>query len=366
MSKFLRNLTNRCRRKHELKELPGKAWLAVRDYQQNLFDELSIDPAKPGNKTSFYGDLVYCEGSKPTAFWHRNILEKPFIAEFKTIREAADILRSVQRNWAHHPVACFRRTELIKEKLPFINEKPRTFPFEVPLVPMGMWSLLDEKTLFASAVTSSPFPAGEIRFVEDHVNPPSRAYMKLYEALTWAGYLEERDRAGEAGTIPNGRYTKNETALPDDSIPTGRYTKIPFLPAPGSRCVDAGACPGGWTWVLNSFGAQVTAIDRSELDPRLMAKPDITFLKHDAFTLKPSDFGPQDWVCSDVICYPPRLLEWVEEWLASGLCRNMICTIKMQGKADHETTRAFAAIPGSKVVHLTANKNELTWIYRRP
>ncbi len=319
-----------------MKDLPGKAWLAVRDYQQNLFDELSIDPTKHNSKTSIYGDLVYSEGTKPEAFWHRNILEKPFIAEFKTIREAADILRSLQRNWAHHPVACFRRAELIKEKLPFINEKLRTFPFKVPLVPMGMWSLLDESTLFASAVTSSPFPAGEIHFEEDHVNPPSRAYMKLYEALTWAGYLDDRD------------------------------SKPAFLPAPGSRCVDAGACPGGWTWVLNSLGAQVTAIDRSELDPRLMAKPDITFLKHDAFTIKPADFGPQDWVCSDVICYPPRLLEWVEEWLSSGLCQNMICTIKMQGKADHETTRAFAAIPGSKVVHLTANKNELTWIYRGP
>jgi 23S rRNA (cytidine2498-2'-O)-methyltransferase len=71
-------------------------------------------------------------------------------------------------------------------------------------------------------------------------------------------------------------------------------------------------------------------------------------------------------VCSDVICYPARLLEWVNEWIDSGLCRNFICTLKMQGKADHETTRAFADIPGSHIVHLTANKNELTWICRIP
>ena len=106
----------------------------------------------------------------------------------------------------------------------------------------------------------------------------------------------------------------------------------------------------------------MTAIDRSELAPGLMAKPNIRFLKHDAFTLKPEDFGPTDWVCSDVICYPPRLLEWVEKWLESGLARNFICTIKMQGAADHETTRRFAAIPGSSIVHLGANKHELTWI----
>ena len=95
---------------------------------------------------------------------------------------------------------------------------------------------------------------------------------------------------------------------------------------------------------------------------RSWRKPNITFIKHDAFTLKPADLGPQDWVCSDVICYPERLLEWVNLWLDSGLCKNFICTIKMQGKADHAITKVFADIPGSHIVHLTANKHELTWI----
>lgn len=315
--------------------LSGKAWLAFGEYRQNLFDELSIDPSVPGKKVSIYSDLIYREGADLQTFWHKTILEKPFLAKFNTIREASDILRALQRNWAYHPIACFGRAGLIKEKLPFISEKPKKFPFTVPSAPMGMWSLLDENTLIASAETSSPFACGEIHFEEDHVNPPSRAYLKLWEALTWAGYLH--------------------SALPGSA-----------LPGPDSRCIDAGACPGGWTWVLDALGAQITAIDRSELDVRLMAKKNITFIKHDAFTLKPSDFGKQDWVFSDVICYPARLLEWVQEWLDSGLCRNFICTIKMQGKADHAITRVFADIPGSKVVHLGANKNELTWICKYP
>ena len=332
-----------------MKELPGIARLAVRDYQKNLFDELSIDPAHPGKNVSVYGDLVYTEGSpvQVQTFWQRNVLEKPFTAEFNTIREAADILRGIQRNWAHYPVSCFRRAELIKEKLPFINEKPRSFPYHVPHSPMGMWSLIDEHTLFASAVTSSPFPCGEIQFEEDHINPPSRAYLKIYEALAWVDFLVS---GPESSSV--------------DSIPTGRYTKL--FPNSSSKIVDAGACPGGWTWAFDRLGAQITAIDRSPLRDDLMIKPNITFMKHDAFTLKPEDLGPQDWVCSDVICYPPRLLEWIQKWLDSGLCRNFICTIKMQGAADHETTRAFAAIPGSRIVHLSANKNELTWICIAP
>lgn len=356
-----------------MKELPGAAWLAIPDFRQNLFDELSISPDKPGPGVSVWGDLVYrdlsASAQAPSAFWHRARLEKPFIAEFSTISEAAAILRGIQRNWAHFPVSSFRRAELVKAKLPFVNEKPKTFPYAVPLAPMGVWSLVDEHTLFASATTSSPFPAGHILFEEDHVNPPSRAYLKMYEALAWVAYLDSTGwRTGATASIPNGRYTDGIA-----SIPNGRYTTpqtgkadLSALPGPGARCVDAGACPGGWTWALDRLGATVTAIDRSELDARLMAKPNISFISHDAFTLKPEDLGPQDWVCSDVICYPPRLLEWIRKWIDSGLCRNFICTIKMQGGADHETTRAFASIPGSRVVHLTANKNELTWLCRLP
>lgn len=311
--------------------LSGKAWLPIEGAEENFYDELGVK----AKVFKHFGPYIYTERKELfgiDTFWQRLVLEKPFIVEFSSISEAARLLKEIQRNWVHFPVANFRRAELIKEKLPFIQEKERAFPFRVPLSPMGIWSLLDEKTLFGSAVTSSPFPLGSPRFIEDHENPPSRAYLKLYEALTWVQYLVDV------------------------------YDLQTKLPQKGSRCVDAGACPGGWTWVLDLLGADIIAIDRSELDVRLMNKQNIRFIKHDAFTLKPSDLGPQDWVCSDVICYPERLLEWVRQWLDSGLCENFICTIKMQGKADHETTRAFAQIAGSKVIHLGANKNELTWI----
>jgi 23S rRNA (cytidine2498-2'-O)-methyltransferase len=187
---------------------------------------------------------------------------------------------------------------------------------------MGSFVLLDERRLIASARCSSPFPNGEIAFEENKVDPPSRAYLKLYEALTLAG----------------------------------RH------PGPGDRCIDSGACPGGWTWVLSRLGARVTAIDRTELDPRLMKDPKVEFLKHSAFTLSPADLGKTDWLFSDVICYPEKLYEWIVAWLESGLCDNFVCTIKMQGEPDWETMARFKAIPGSRLIHLSNNKHELTWI----
>jgi len=120
------------------------------------------------------------------------------------------------------------------------------------------------------------------------------------------------------------------------------------MPGPGQRCVDAGACPGGWTWALAGLGSEVMAIDRAPIDPAVAAMPGVTFLKHNAFTLKPQDIGPVDWFCSDVICYPPALYEWVALWLESGMARNFICTIKMQGgQWDQPTVQKFADIPGS-------------------
>mgnify|MGYP003294550522 CR=1 FL=1 len=65
-----------------------------------------------------------------------------------------------------------------------------------------------------------------------------------------------------------------------------------------------------------------------------MENPLVKFQAHDAFTLKPSEIGPVDWVFSDVICYPERLLKWINEWLESGMTKNMISTIKMQGEIE--------------------------------
>ncbi|MEN6476620.1 MAG: SAM-dependent methyltransferase [Rectinema sp.] len=256
-------------------------------------------------------------------YWTRNVWEKPFILEFDSISGAAKALRSIQRNWAPCPARLHRRSALIAEKLPPLPLKPKTFPFAAPSVPMGAYTLIDEHTLMGSALCSSPFPNGEFAFVEDHEGPPSRAYRKLWEALVLAGKM----------------------------------------PGPGTRCLDAGASPGGWTWALAGLGAEVLAVDRAALEPRVAAMPGVSFMKHDAFTLKPPELGPVDWLCSDVICYPQALFDWVSLWLESGLARNFVCTIKMQGVGfDRAVTDAFAGIPGSRVIHLWHNRHELTWM----
>jgi len=297
--------------------LPGLLHHSITEFDADLDAELG-----PAGADASWGPFRYVEDRARRAYWVRNTWLEPFRVEFDSISEAASALRAIQRNWAPSLFTQFRRGALIQDKLPPISAKPKPFPYALPDSPMGAWTLLDEHTMLASASCSSPFPGGEVSFIEDKEGPPSRAYLKLREALVRARRF----------------------------------------PEPGELCLDAGSCPGGWTWVLAGLGARVVSVDRADIDARIAAMPGVEFQRRDAFTLKPEEVGPIDWFCSDVICYPPRLYDWVGRWLDSGLCRNFVCTIKMQGEADRETTALFAAIPGSEVVHLHHNKHELTWI----
>jgi 23S rRNA (cytidine2498-2'-O)-methyltransferase len=215
------------------------------------------------------------------------------------------------------------RAKLIQDLLPHVGAKPINFPEPVPTAPLGSWALVEPDVILAAGDCSSPFRHGEAVFVEDRVTPPNRAYLKLWEALTLAR----------------------------------RY------PGPGTRCLDLGSSPGGWSWVLQQLGAEVESVDKSPLDPRVASLPRIHHRQVSAFALTPADIGPVDWLTCDVICYPARLLSLVDTWLNSGLAANFVCTLKFQGPTDHATAREFAGIPGGRLIHLSHNKHELTWIW---
>jgi 23S rRNA (cytidine2498-2'-O)-methyltransferase len=303
--------------------LPGQLYHAVQGFEDHLTAELSKTGA---GFSHIAGPLFHHLGElNPCIFWHQNCWLEPFRVEFASIGEAAAALRGIQRNWAACLHTQFRRGALISSKLPPISAKPRPFPWLLGDSPMGAWTLLDANTMIASASCSSPFPNGAIEFAEDKQGPPSRAYLKLWEALV----------------------------------------RLRRWPQQGEVCIDAGASPGGWTWALARLGAKVASIDRAPLEDRIAALPNVEYIRHDAFTLKPQDIGPADWLFCDVACYPPRLYEWATKWLESGLCRNLVCTIKMQGtagEADFDTPRRFAEISGGAVVHLYHNKHELTFL----
>jgi 23S rRNA (cytidine2498-2'-O)-methyltransferase len=265
--------------------------------------------------------LVLTVGKPVAAHWAQNVWRTCREYPISTVGDAVATLRAIQRSWTKYSTRFHRRSELIQGRLPPISGRPLRFLEPVPTSPMGSWTLLDRNTLLASSDCSSPFPNGMVLFDEDRLHPPSRAYLKLWELFTTKG----------------------------------------FHPKAGEHCVDLGASPGGWTWVLATLGCRVTSVDKAPLDPRVRALRGVSYVAESAFALEPRDIGPVDWLFCDVACYPTRLLALVERWMESGLCQNLVCTLKFQGETDRETASRFAALPGSALLHLWHNGHELTW-----
>ncbi len=297
----------------------GSAYLAAADLEQPLAEEL----ARAGVAvSSWHGRLALSPDPPIASAWALDVWTAPQVHEVGSITTAAGVLRSQQRNWSAYAPLHHRRAALIEACLPPVRARPLRFPEPAPTSHLGAWTLLDRGRMLASPAKTSPFALGECRFEEDHIGPPSRAYLKLWEALTRLG----------------------------------------THPGPGDRCLDLGASPGGWTWVLATLGASVRAVDKAPLDPRVVAMPGVEPVVESAFALAPE---PVAWLVCDVVAYPARLFDLVQRWIAAGVTRRIVCTVKFQGAADHATADKFAALPHGQLVHLFHNKHELTFLWPR-
>lgn len=292
------------------------AYLAPEGFVGELVREL-------GDVIETHGRLVIAPGPARDRAWAQNVWAAPERLRVRSVKGAARELRRRGRDWALYAFQLHRRAKLIAEELPSPPEPVLRFPEEPPASRPGSWTVLGEHELLVSTDCTSPFPNGEVRFVEDHQGPPSRAYLKLWEALTRLG----------------------------------------AHPGPGERCVDLGASPGGWTWACAQLGASVLAVDKAPLDPSVASLPRVEAREDSAFAIDPRAVGPTDWLLSDVACYPARLLSLVRRWLEAGAARRMICTVKLQGEPDPGPLRALAAIEGARLMHLCHNRHELTWVH---
>lgn len=301
--------------------LASTGYLAAEGFEAEVEREL----ADAGRAVEMrVGRLLFAPGAPVACAWAANVWHDPLRISIRSIGDAAQRLRDIQRNWALYSVDHHRRAALIVERLPKVSSKPVRFPAPAPTAPLGSWTLIDHDTIVAAAHCNSPFPNGVVQFVEDRTGPPNRAYLKLWEALTrWRQY-----------------------------------------PKPGERCLDLGASPGGWTWVLAGLGADVISVDKAPLAEPIAALPNVRTIEASAFALSPKEIGAVDWLFSDVICYPERLYRLVTTWIEANACRRIVATIKFQGATDFDAQRRFAAIPGATLAHLNQNKHELTFFWQ--
>ena len=300
-----------------LQQFVQSAYWAPEKFEAELREELGSD------FLGQHGRLFLSSAPARELVWAHSTWTSPSLIEITSITDAAKKLRALRAGpWALAPLEHLRRSVLIEEQVRGRSRKPASVvKFLAPLRPLlGEFGLIENGLMIASPTTSTWIPQGEPTF-EESPDAPSRAYLKLWEFFTVGG----------------------------------------IFPLANQTCLDLGASPGGWTWVLAKLGARVTSIDKAELAPNVARMPGVRLLKTDAFKLKPSDIGPLDWLFSDVICEPKRLLELVHTWQESGLCKNFVCTIKFKGATDFKILAEFLKIQGSHARHMFHNKHEVTW-----
>ncbi|VVC74919.1 Ribosomal RNA large subunit methyltransferase M [Aquicella siphonis] len=280
-----------------------------------------------GSVSAIMDTLVFSAIQKPNVCFARDVWLDPHLVNFHSISDAVKTLRAAGKFWHMHPVTHIRRAHLIQEQLRKLPNLERAFPVENDIPEIGCYSLLDKNTLVYSVKRWKKWPMGHCRFIEDKTHPPNRAYLKLWEALTL----------------------------------------LDHYPCPGEIVYDLGASPGGWTYVMQTLGAHVTAIDKAPLNDRIAHLPNVQFVRESAFALDPVKLHKKiDWLLCDIACYPQRLYQLASSWLASGLARQMIFTIKLQGATDLDMIKKFQAIPDSRTLHLFHNKHEATFIHPAP
>lgn len=166
-----------------------------------------------------------------------------------------------------------------------------------------------------------PFPKGEVPVAVDK-SAPSRAFAKVIEA---------EHRLGVKISV-------------------------------GETCVDLGASPGSWSYVVMQRGARVTSIDRSELREDLMRSPRVRFVQGDAFKYVPE--APVDWMLCDVIAAPDRNIAVLLDWLRAGRMKKFIVSIKFLGHEQYSLLDPLKPILMEAcstlvLTRLCANKNEV-------
>lgn len=185
---------------------------------------------------------------------------------------------------------------------------------------------------------------------------------------------------------PNPNYPVGmaQVDITTQKMPSSAYRKLLEAFACGGRrpsgrdtVVDLGASPGGWAAALLLYcdtddmdkdpddHIHILAVDRSRLDPKLMKDPRVTFIQGDAFSFEPPK-PPVDWMVSDIIAYPERIVELVDHWCRKTLADNMVITIKFQGSnpsweyIDEAIQVAESHRYCARVKHFFNNKNEVT------
>lgn len=285
------------------------------------------------------------------------------------------------------------RSQLEIEFKKAVSTNEKSQPSNVLETPLGqntpgLYVLLTPKTLIASCMTPSQFGVNDVMFpMLSESDSTSRAAKKIQQALAQAirmGFLQIKSDAP-------GITADRHNATPS------HFSKMPLA---GQLWLDLGASPGGITESLVNFGAQVVAVDRAPLHPRLHSNKSIHFLQDNISDMKIQkinqktdsrsfdgivcDMNGPPLIASQAILRLTRLikpgallvftlkLKVLDNWkddlgeLLEHLCNSGLFTSNTRdqnsGMAQQKSRGPFRHLG---TYHLKSNRNELTLVFER-
>jgi 23S rRNA (cytidine2498-2'-O)-methyltransferase len=167
--------------------------------------------------------------------------------------------------------------------------------------------------------TRSPHPGGRAPLVLPP-EAPSRAWLKLEEALAWSQLRLAR----------------------------------------GQVAVEIGSAPGGASWALLSRGLTVIGVDPGDMDARVLAAPGFSHLKLPLGDLRREQLPARvDWLLMDVNLAPQVAVHGVRRIVSTlrGSLRGVVFTLKLNDwKMAAEVPALVERVAGMGLAHVRATQ----------
>jgi len=112
------------------------------------------------------------------------------------------------------------------------------------------------------------------------------------------------------------------------------FAWVGISPGAGELCVDLGAAPGGWSWLLLEKKARVIAVDPARMDPALAKNPRLRHVQGNAFDYFPDE--PADWLFCDMAYRPLEVAQMLGRWARRRQTRLLIANFKLPMKRKVE------------------------------
>jgi 23S rRNA (cytidine2498-2'-O)-methyltransferase len=120
------------------------------------------------------------------------------------------------------------------------------------------------------------------------------------------------------------------------------FAWLNMAPSGGELCVDLGAAPGGWSWLLLEKKARVIAVDPARMAADLAKNTRLKHIQGSAFDYAPEQ--PVDWLFCDMAWRPLEVAQMLGRWARQRHTRLLVANFKLPMKRKVEMVERLRGV----------------------